>query len=114
MKSSNSLKGIWKIIWMEKWDQDFVDLVVPGHVTFEAGGHGCFQFGCVEGGFSWSDGDAYFDSRWEGCDEMDEARGEINASIEDGELRGTIEFDNGDESDFRAVKKNAFLKKAKS
>ncbi len=112
MKST--LKGTWKITWMEQWDLDFVDLVVPGHVTFEAKGHGHFQFGCVEGGFSWSEGDQYFDSRWEGSDEMDKARGEIYGEIEDGELRGTIEFDSGDESDFRAVKKSAGLKKAKS
>src|SRR5277367_3011686 len=105
MKSSAcSLKGTWKIVWMEQWDQEYVDMIVPGHITFEAEGRGHFQFGCVEGGFNWSEGDSYFDSRWEGCDEMDEVRGEIYAEIEDGELRGTIELDNGDESDFRAVK----------
>jgi hypothetical protein len=89
-------------------------MVVPGHIPFEAESRGHFQFGCVEGGFHWSEGDSYFDSRWEGCDEMDEARGEIYAEIEAGELRGTVEFDNGDESDFRAVKKSAAFKKAKS
>lgn len=99
---------------MEQWDQDFVDLVVPGHVTFEAKGQGHFQFGCVQGGFSWLDGKSYFDSSWEGCDEMNESRGEIYGEIEDGELRGTIEFDSGDESDFRAVRKRTVLKKAKS
>jgi hypothetical protein len=112
MKSSNSLKGTWKIVWMEQWDQDYVDMVVPGHITFEAEGRGHFQFGCVEGSFNWSDADSYFDSRWEGCDEMDEARGEIYAEIENGELRGTVEFDNGDEFGFRAVKKSVSLKRA--
>jgi hypothetical protein len=114
MKSSNSLKGTWKIVWMEQWDQDYIDMVVPGHITFEAEGRGHFQFGCAEGSFDWPDGDSYFDSRWEGCDEMDEARGEIYAEIENGELRGTVEFDNGDESGFRAVKKSASLKRAKA
>ena len=114
MKSSNSLKGRWKIVWMEQCDQDYVDMVVPGHITFEAEGRGHFQFGCVEGSFNWSDGDSYFDSRWEGCDEMDEARGEIYAELKNGELRGTVEFDNSDESGFRAVKKSASLKRAKA
>ena len=85
MKSSNSLKGTWKIVWMEQWDQDYVDMVVPGHIAFEAEGRGYFQFGCTEGSFNWSGGDSYFDSRWEGCNEMDEARGEIYAEIENGE-----------------------------
>jgi hypothetical protein len=43
---------------------------------------------------------------------MDEARGEIYAEIENGELRGTVEFDNGDEFGFRAVKKSVSLKRA--
>jgi hypothetical protein len=60
MKSSNSLKGTWKIVWMEQWDQDYVDMVVPGHITFEAEGRGHFQFGCAEGSFNWSDGDSYW------------------------------------------------------
>ena len=34
MKSTaNLFKGRWKIVWMEMWDQDFVDEEVPGHVT---------------------------------------------------------------------------------
>jgi len=87
------------------WDQEFVDLVVPGHVSFEDGGRGHFQFGCVDGFFGWSAKDIYVDSCWEGSDEMDEAHGEIYAEIQDGELHGTIEFFNGDESEFRAVRK---------
>jgi hypothetical protein len=49
-------------------------------------------------------------SCWEGSDEMDEARGEIYAEIDDGELRSTIEFFNGDESEFRAVTKSVARK----
>ena len=36
---------------------------------------------------------------------MDEARGESYAEINNGELHGTIKFFNGDESEFRAVRK---------
>ena len=101
----NALKGTWKIVWMQMWDQKFVDCEGPGHVTFEDGGRGHFQFGYVQGSFCWSAKDTYVDSSWEGSDEMDEARGDIYAEIEDGELRGTIELFDGDESEFRAVKK---------
>jgi len=46
MKSMpGTFKETWKIIWMEMWDQEFVDLEVPGHVVFEDGGRGHFQFG---------------------------------------------------------------------
>ena len=34
---------------MDAWDQDFVDLVVPGHFTIRKDGTGCFQFGAVQG-----------------------------------------------------------------
>jgi len=115
MKSvSSTLKGTWKIIWMEMWDQEFIDLEVPGHVTFEGGGRGHFQFGCVHGFFGWSAKDDYVDSCWEGSDEMDEAHGEIYAEIKHGELQGTIEFFNGDESEFRAVRKRVARKNARS
>jgi hypothetical protein len=100
------LKGRWKIIWMEGWGQDYVDAEVPGHITFDDQGRGEFQFGYVCGGFYWTEKDSHFDSKWNGNDEMDEAFGEIYGEIEDNELRGTIEFFNGDESDFRAVREN--------
>ena len=99
-----SLKGRWKIIWMEMWGQDFVDAEVPGHVTFDDKGRGEFQFGYVQGSFHWSEEESSVDSKWEGNDEIDEARGDIYAEIEEEELRGTIEFFEGDESDFRAVR----------
>jgi hypothetical protein len=44
---------------------------------------------------------------------MDEARGEIYAEIKDGELHGTIEFFNGDESEFRAARKRVARKNAR-
>lgn len=113
MKSvPGTLKGTWKIIRMEMWDQEFIDLEVLGHVTFEDRGRGHFQFGCV-GFFGWSAEDAHVDSCWEGSDEMDEAHGEICAEIKGGELHGAIEFFNGDESEFRAVRKRVARKNAR-
>ena len=31
---SNTYVGTWRIIEMEQWDQDFIDLVVPGYIAF--------------------------------------------------------------------------------
>jgi len=47
--------GYWKITSMEVWDRAFIDLVVPGHITFELEEThliGGFQFGAVVG---WMD-----------------------------------------------------------
>jgi hypothetical protein len=31
---SNQYMGTWRIIEMEQWDQDYIDLVVPGYFSF--------------------------------------------------------------------------------
>lgn len=46
------LIGYWKITKMDEWDQDYVDLVVPGFIEFEMEDDhllGSFQFGTVSG-----------------------------------------------------------------
>ena len=107
MKSTaNPFEGRWKIVWMEMWDQDFVDEEVPGHVTLGDKGRGDFQFGYVCGSFAWSAKNGHIDAFWEGNDEMDPARGDIHCKIKEGELCGTIGFFNGDRSAFRAVREN--------
>jgi hypothetical protein len=107
MKSAaKRFKGRWKIVWMDMWDQDFVDADVPGHVTFGDKGSGEFQFGYVCGSFPWSAENDDVDALWEGNDEMEPAHGDIHCEIENEELHGTIRFFNGDESDFRAVREN--------
>ena len=102
--ASSRFTGRWKIVWMEMWDQDFVDEDVPGHVTFGEDGGGEFQFGYVQGTFAWSTSDDAVDALWEGNDEMDPAHGGIRCRLENGELHGTIAIFNGDESAFRAVR----------
>lgn len=98
-----SFNGRWRIIWMEMWDQEYVDMEVPGYVAVDVQGDGEFHFGIVHGYFYAEPGKTYISSEWEGNAEMDEAQGEISAHVEEGELRGVIEFSNGDESEFRAV-----------
>ena len=45
----NPFTGPWRIVWMSGWDQDYVDMDVPGHITFETARSGSFQFGLVQG-----------------------------------------------------------------
>lgn len=105
---STSISGHWRIVWMEEWEQDYVDLVEPGYVRIDDKGYGDFMFGVVTGGFHVNPEKRHFDSKWEGSDECDEARGEIDGTIDEegneGNLCGTISFWNGDESDYRAVR----------
>ena len=99
----NQTTGRWRIIWMEMWDNDYIDMEVPAHITIYDKGNGSFQFGLVEGEFETDLEKTYIDGSWGGSDENDDASGEINAYYEEGELHGEIYFDNGDESEFRAV-----------
>jgi hypothetical protein len=44
--------GRWRIVEMEQWDRDFLDLESPAHITFESGGQGELHFwsgGCHPG-----------------------------------------------------------------
>lgn len=97
-----SLKGKWRIVEMEAWDKGFVDLVEPAYILFSETDSE-FAFGCVTGSFGGvGDRDAIaFD--WGGADEMDEARRDGWAELQDhGSLAGEITFHNGDESGFIA------------
>ena len=49
-KINQTTRG-WRIIWMEMWDNDYIDMEVPAHITIDDKGNGSFQFGLVEGEF---------------------------------------------------------------
>jgi hypothetical protein len=103
-RKANPFVGRWRIVWMEMWDQDFVDMEVPGHFPFESEGRGNFQFGLVQGDMDCRVGGGRVEFSWSGNDEMDEASGRGHARIEQGELVGRIFFHQGDDSGFRAIK----------
>ena len=105
--SKINFTGPWRIVWMSGWDQDYVDLEAPGHITFETGGLGNFQFGTVQGQM-----DCRIDKRqgkrieftWDGFAEGDELTGRGYVEIVDGELHGHLFFHIGDDSAFRAIR----------
>ncbi len=97
------LAGKWRIIEMELWDRDFIDLVGPGFISFDGKGRGEFRFGAVTGSMDCSDTPGGADFTWGGFDEMDESSGEGWADLQDdGSLIGEISFHHGDEFTFRA------------
>ncbi|MCK5284657.1 MAG: hypothetical protein KAJ86_03630 [Alphaproteobacteria bacterium] len=99
--------GKWKITEMELWDSDYIDLVEPGFISFDDGGHGEFMFGVVKGYMRYGHGQNIVHFKWEGSDEGDEIRGEGWAELDENStdiLSGSIEFWDGDESEFKARK----------
>jgi hypothetical protein len=102
----NLFSGPWRIVWMSGWDQNYVDMEVPGHITFSADRSGSFQFGLVQGQM-----DCKIDKRqgelieftWHGFDEGDELTGRGHAEIVGGELHGHLCIHLGDDCAFRAV-----------
>jgi hypothetical protein len=108
-KQENPFVGRWRISEMEAWDQEFVDLIVPGFLKFDADNLGEFQFGAVHG---------FLDCRlethgerprlefsWDGEDDADPACGRGWATIKNGVISGHIFIHRGDDSWFKAKKK---------
>lgn len=94
---------------MELWDRDYIDLVVPGHITVKKSGQGSMQFGAVE-----CDRDCHVEHVGEmefiqfsfiGEDEGDTVVGRGWANLVGDRLEGKIVFHFGDESGFVALKR---------
>jgi hypothetical protein len=102
----SSFVGRWRIVEMEQWDQEFVDLVSPGHITFTRDGRGELHFGAVEVTLDWRVGAAgnRVDFAFEGFDEGDEVSGSGWAELYGEKLTGRLAFHLGDESGFVAEK----------
>ena len=101
------ITGRWRIVEMELWDEEAIDLVGPAFIELRDGNQGSFRFIAVEG---WMDvrvgerdGRPGIEFSWEGKDEMDPASGRGWATVgPDGSLEGRIYFHMGDDSSFRA------------
>ena len=108
MTNLTSFAGRWRIVSMELWDTDAIDLVEPGFIQFDQDRTGQFGFIAVRG---WMDCHATTrDERpcveftWEGIDEGDQVSGRGFATLTDeGTLDGRIIFHLGDDSGFQAV-----------
>lgn len=101
--------GRWRIVEMDLWDLEAIDLLEPAFIEFRRDRTGQFRFIAVEGWMDCAhgkrDGRPSADFTWEGNDEGDRASGRGWAVLEpDGSLRGHIYFHLGDDSGFCAVR----------
>jgi hypothetical protein len=108
MKIKTEYVGKWRIIEMSEWEQDFVDLVAPGHLTIKADGMGDLAFGAFEAGLDCrvekkSDSERLSFS-FAGFDEGDEASGRGWAVVKGNQMEGWFSFHLGDESTFKAIR----------
>lgn len=100
--------GSWRIVEMDLWDADAIDLLGPAFIEIDKGATGSFRFIAVQGfldcRFSQRGEHPTVEFTWEGDDEGDPASGRGWAELRaDGSLHGHIFFHNGDDSGFRAI-----------
>lgn len=93
---------------MELWDRDYLDLVVPAHITFDDEAMGSFQFGTVDGWldcrFSTRDGQPFVEFSWEGNNDTDPGCGRGWAKLNPAAgLEGRLFIHQGDDSWFKAT-----------
>jgi hypothetical protein len=74
---AKAFAGRWRIVEMDNWDSDFLDLVEEVHLTFEGKSDGEIAFGALKGfldvRYGARDGSACAEFSWEGHDENDPA-----------------------------------------
>ncbi len=109
MTNLTGIAGRWRIVSMELWDTDAIDLVEPGFIEFGPDRTGRFGFIAVQGWMdcreATRDGPACVEFTWEGSDEGDQVSGRGWAALaDDGTLDGRIFFHLGDDSGFHAVR----------
>jgi len=106
---AKTLAGRWRILEMDDFDRDALDLVDPAFIDFARNGTGSFGFIAVRGWMDCRqvtiDGRPGVEFSWEGHDEGDQVSGRGRASLQaDGSLRGHIYFHLGHDSGFRATR----------
>jgi hypothetical protein len=76
---AKAFAGRWRIVEMDVWDNDFLDLVEEAHITFQGDSDGEIAFGALKGfldiRYGSRDGSACAEFSWEGHDENDPACG---------------------------------------
>jgi len=107
--SATSIADRWRIVEMDLWDGDALDLCGPAFIELAGRRTGSLGFIAVEGSVDWRpvdhDGRPGAEFSWEGFDEDAPASGRGWVVLEeDGSLRGHIFIHLGDDSGFRATR----------
>lgn len=104
--SRDAVVGTWRIVEMEVWDRDALNLVEPAHIEFEPDGMGSLVFIAVMAGIDYRlvsrDGQPAVEFSWEGVSEGDQISGRAWANIAGDEMRGHLFIHAGDDSPFTA------------
>ncbi len=103
-----TLIGKWRIVDMELWNSDAIDLLGPGFLEIRPDDDGEFQFLAVHGftdvRYGEVDGMLRAEFSWEGDDDGSSTSGRGWATlVADGTIEGRIFFHMGDDSSFRAI-----------
>jgi hypothetical protein len=106
---AGAFRGDWRIVEMDEWDNDYLDLIEPAHITFGGDNDGSFVFGAVKGWldvrYGARDGAACAEFSWEGFNDADPASGRGWAALGTaGRLVGDIFIHNSDNSGFVALR----------
>jgi hypothetical protein len=102
------LRGRWRIVQMDLWDPEDLDLVEPAFIEFEADQTGRFGFIAVSALIDYRpatiEGRPGAEFSFQGTDEGDEVTGRGWAALRgDDIVEGRIYFHMGDDSGFRAI-----------
>lgn len=109
--------GEWRIIDMELWDREDLDLLGPAHLTLNRRGEGSMRFLAIEASVDYRpgerDGLPAVEFSFDGNDEGDRISGRGWAVLAEHTLRGRLFFHDGDESAFSATRREARRQTAK-
>jgi hypothetical protein len=107
-KCENPFVGVWRIVSMSAWDDEFLNEESLAYIEFDNRLGGQFHFAYVHGHMDCRlgerDGKQVIEWTWEGNDEMDSAQGRGWAVQAGTDLHGMIFFHQGDDSEFVAAR----------
>ena len=110
-ETPNPFLGIWRIVEMELWDEDYLNREVPAFIQFLPDRIGEFQFGAVAGEIDYRiverDGARVVEFSWAGQDDSDASSGRGWAAFTGAQLEGRIFIHLGDSSQFTARRSNS-------
>ena len=103
---AKAFKGRWRIVEMDVWDNDDLDLTEPAHISFEGDNDGSFAFVAVTGQldvrYGARDGSACAEFSWDGFDDAETSSGRGWVALGTaGRLVGHIFIHNGDDFGLR-------------
>ena len=102
----SAIRGKWRIVETEVWDQEALDLIVPAYIRFDPNGLGEMQLIAIGASIDYRLSERnhapYVEFSWSGFDEGDPINGRGWAALRSARLEGKLFIHQGDESTFKA------------